>query len=129
VGIIVGAPVSYPVYPHGHHAHIHDAHCPVIVHKHVDHHIYAAPVWDVHYAPLQAPGTATFMFLEISPGQAELYVNGHYLGYANSFHNGRIQIPVAPGMHTVQLQLHGTAYTKAVAVHPGRTAIVKARLL
>jgi hypothetical protein len=107
---------------------VHGPRCPVIVEKHVYHHVHVAPVWDVQYSPVRLPHASTYLHLEISPGHAELYVDGQYLGYANSFHNGQLQLPVAPGRHMLQLYLDGRAYNKAVEVRPGTSALVTARL-
>lgn len=129
IGVSLGWPRHAPAYPHGHHRHVHGPLCPVVVEKHVHHHVYAAPVWEVHYAPLHTPYASTFLLLDISPGHAQLYVDGQYLGHANTFQNGRMQIPVSPGIYMIQLHLHGKAYSKEVHIQPGRSTIVTARLM
>jgi hypothetical protein len=78
---------------------------------------------------VRRPYASTYLYLEISPGHAELYVDGQYFGHANSFHNGQLQLPIAPGRHMLQLHVNGRAYSKAVEVHPGASAIVTARLM
>jgi hypothetical protein len=75
------------------------------------------------------PYAPTYLYLEISPGHAELYVDGQYFGQANAFHNGQLQLPIAPGRHMLQLHLDGTAYSRTVEVQPGASAIVTARLM
>ena len=129
VGVVLGGAIGYAVYPHGHSLHVHGPYCPVIIEKYVHHHVHVAPVWDVRYSPVRLPHAPTYLYVAISPGQAELYMDGQYLGPAHSFHNGQLQVPVAPGTHMLQLHLNGKAYTKAVEVRPGASALVTARLM
>jgi hypothetical protein len=127
IGIRIGRPYGYPYYPHGHHLHVHDPYCPVVVKKRIYHHYsYAAPTWHVYYAPHHTPQTR--LSIEIVPHYGDVYVNGRYLGQAQAFHNGHVQLAVPPGQHAVQLRYNGSSYTRQVHVKPGSTAVVQARL-
>lgn len=101
----------------------------MVIKKHLVHHVYTMPVWDVYYEPVRRPHASTYLYFDIAPGHAELYVDGQYFGSADGFQNGQLQVPVAPGTHRVQLHVDGQAYAKTVDVHPGTSAIVKARLM
>lgn len=62
----------------------------------------------------------------VEPFDGDLYIDGQYYGEANDLNDGRLELPVSPGEHTVQLRSRGKTYTQKVHAKPGTTAVVKA---
>jgi hypothetical protein len=82
----------------------------------------------VHYYTHHAPALQTILHIVVAPRHGDIYVDGRYLGQARTFRDGKVQFPVAPGRHTVQLHIDGTAYSRQVNVKAGSTTIVEAHL-
>jgi hypothetical protein len=49
----------------------------------------------------------------------EVFIDGEYVGRVGRFHDGTIELPVAPGPHEVQLYTGGRTYTRDVYVGAG----------
>lgn len=115
-----------PYHPHGHHLHIHDTYCPVVIHRH---HVYAAPTWVVWYQTHHTAFPQANIHLSVAPYHGEVYIDGNFLGLARTFRGGQVQVPVTPGPHTIRLRYGGTNYTRQIHVRPGATALVRAERL
>lgn len=127
IGVRIGRPYGYPSYPHGHHLHVHSPYCPVVVEKRIYHHYaYAAPTWHIYYDTHYTP--QTILHIEVVPQHGDVYVDGRYLGQAQTFDNGQVRLAVPPGQHAVQLRYNGASYTRHVHVKSGSTAVVQAHL-
>jgi hypothetical protein len=113
-------------YPHGHHFHIHGSHCPVVVEKHV-YYIYSTPIWYVYHDIRDASSPRAFLHIVITPRHGDLYIDGYYVGQVRRFRQGRVQLPVTPGVHVVRWDLGSTAYTRQIHVQAGSTTLVKVR--
>ncbi len=84
------------------------------------------PYWEVYYHSHDHRSAAAILHVVVGPFSGALYIDGHYHGEAHRLHNGRLQLPVSPGLHTVQLRYGGRTYTHKVRAKPGATAVVKA---
>lgn len=128
-GIHVGVPIWHGYYPHGHHLHVHDHRCHVVIEKHVYHHSYAAPVWHVdHYDSFHTAPPTPRIHIVVTPGHGEVYVDGRYIGNADTFRDGQTEVPVTPGRHVVKLRYGGRSYTHPVQVKDGSATLVRASL-
>ncbi|PON15277.1 hypothetical protein C2W62_24690 [Candidatus Entotheonella serta] len=85
-----------------------------------------APTWEVYYHSHYRHSTAAILHVLVGPFSGALYIDGHYYGDTHNLHNGRLELPVSPGLHTVQLRHGGRTYTHKVRAKPGTTAVVKA---
>ena len=112
-----------PYHPHGHRMHIHDTYCPVAIHRH---YVYATPTWTIWYQTQRATFPQASIHLSVAPHHGEVYIDGNFLGLARTFREGDMQVPVAPGPHTVQLRYGGSNYTRQIHVRPGTTTRVRA---
>jgi len=121
IGVNIGGYPYYPPYPHGHLRHIHDHFCPVVVRP-----VIVAPVWEVYYHSHYRPSAATIINIVIGPFSGSLYIDDQYYGETHQFHDGSLEFPVSPGLHTVQLRSDGRTYSQKVHAKPGATAVVKA---
>lgn len=110
-----------PWYPHGHAYHVHDNNCPVIIRP-----VIVAPVWDVYYHSHPHRSAAAMLQIVVGPFGGALYIDDQYYGEAHRLHDGRIELPVSPGLHSVQLRHGGRTYSQQVRAKRGVTAIVKA---
>ena len=57
------------------------------------------------------PTAAATLQILVAPLQADIYLDGRYIGRAEEFPNGRVQLTVTPGSHTVELRFGTTAHT------------------
>jgi len=93
--------------------------------------LYTAPPV-VYTAPsvVQTPPPAAAATLQIlvTPLQADIYLDGRYIGRAQEFPDGRVQLSVSPGSHTIELRLGTTAHTHTVSVGAGATVVISDRL-
>jgi hypothetical protein len=136
VGVSTG-----PFIYHQHHGFIHHRHHP-FVHGHVfmpfpplvvvepppPPVVYVPPPPPrVVYAPAPPVATATLQIL-VAPLQAEIYLDGRYIGRAEDFRDGRVQLSVSPGSHTVELRFGTASRTHTITIEPGSTALVSDRL-
>jgi hypothetical protein len=93
--------------------------------------VYTSPA--VVYTPppvVQAPPPAASGTLRIvvAPLLADIYLDGRYIGRAQEFPDGQVQLAVSPGSHTVELRLGATAHVHTVSVGAGATVVVSDRL-
>lgn len=121
IGINIGGLIHRPSYPHGHAHHIHDDDCPVVVRP-----VVVVPTWEVYYHSHYDHSAAAILHVVVGPFSGALYVDGRYYGDTHDLHDGRLELPVAPGLHTVQLRHGGRTFSHKVRVKPGVTAVVKA---
>ncbi len=130
VGVHIGGH-HHPHYPHGHYQHIHDDYCPVIIEPYVDYHngTESTLAWEVEYYDDAPSATATSVYLILAPTHGDVYINGKYIGHAQSFKHGKKRVVVPPGNHHIQLKTGGRSYNQQVTIKPGRTAVVKAKRL
>jgi hypothetical protein len=70
-----------------------------------------------------APALNSYLRLDVSPGEVEMWVNGRYLGRSRDF-GGSTLVPVSPGDHLVQFRLGGYATSRTVRVAAGETVQV-----
>jgi hypothetical protein len=66
------------------------------------------------------------LHIVIGPFSGALYIDDQYYGETHEFRDGRLELPVAPGLHTVQLRYGGSSYSYHVRARPGATAVVTA---
>ncbi|ETX04200.1 MAG: hypothetical protein ETSY2_30195 [Candidatus Entotheonella gemina] len=118
IGLHIG---GHGHYPHGHAYHIHDNHCPVVIRP-----VVVVPIWNVYYHSHYRPSSTAILQVVVGSFSGALYIDGDYHGEAHQLHDGRLELPVAPGLHTVQLRYGGRTYSHKVRVKPGATAVVKA---
>lgn len=127
IGIAIGNHRAPRAYPHGHPRHFHDAHCPVVIKKHVQRYVVPPPVWHVYHHRRAHAALEANLQIVIYGHHGALYVNNRYLGQTERFHDGRVHVSVLPGTHVIQLRQGGTAYTQHVKVKRGTLAVVEAR--
>jgi hypothetical protein len=89
--------------------------------------VVVVPVWEVYYHSHRHYSSAAMLQVIIGPFSGDLYIDGQYYGEARSLDDGRLELPVSPGLHTVQLRHGGRNYTHKVHAKPGVTAVVKAK--
>lgn len=99
--------------------------------------VYAPPVvytarQVVYSAPpvVQSPpqhATATLRIL-VAPLLADMYLDGQYIGRAQEFPDGQVQLVVSAGNYTVELRVGTIAHTHTFYVSPGATMVVNDRL-
>jgi hypothetical protein len=88
--------------------------------------VIVAPVWEVYYHSHYRPSAAAMLNIVIGPFSGSLYIDDHYYGEAHGLDDGRLELPVSPGLHTVQLRSGGRTYSQKVHAKPGAIAVVKA---
>jgi hypothetical protein len=88
--------------------------------------VYAPSPSVVYTAPRQS-GTATLQIV-VAPLQAEIYLNGHYIGRAEEFRDAVVQLPVSPGQHVVELRYGTISHTHTIQVGAGTISVVQDRL-
>ncbi len=71
---------------------------------------YAVPAYRYRYPIRVVPGVryGGVSFL-VAPTEAAVYVDGNYVGIARDFYGGEQPLPLAPGVHRVELQAQGYA--------------------
>ena len=89
--------------------------------------VYVPGQRTVVVAPVPSTVTATLQIF-VAPLQAEIYLDGRYIGRAEEFRDGWVQLAVSPGTHTVELRFGMITHTHGVNVEPGATAVVNDRL-
>jgi len=62
----------------------------------------------------------------LGPFSGALYIDDQYYGEAQQFDDGSLELPVSPGLHTVQLRSDGRTYSQNVHAKSGAIAVVKA---
>ena len=60
----------------------------------------------------------------MAPFLADMYLDGRYIGRAQEFPNGYVQLAVSPGSHTVGLRFGALAHTHTVSIGAGATVVV-----
>jgi hypothetical protein len=88
--------------------------------------VVIVPVWEVYYHAHHHHSAAAILHIVVGPLSGALYIDGQYHGEAHRLHDGRLELPVSPGLHTVQLRHDGRTYSQEVHAKPGKTAVVKA---
>ena len=113
-----GIPIFYPLYP------------PPVVYASPAVVYTSPPVVYTSPPVVQTPSPAAAATLQIvvAPLLADIYLDGRYLGRAQEFPNGLVQLAVSPGSHTVELRFGVTAHTHTVSVGAGSTVVVNDRL-
>jgi hypothetical protein len=138
VSVQVGAPYAHfgffrPGFVHrpGHgpfiHSHVFVPFPPVVVVAPSPPVVYAPGQRTVVVAPVPSTVTATLQIF-VAPLQAEIYLDGRYIGRAEEFRDGWVQLAVSPGAHTVELRFGAITHTHGISVEPGTTAVVNDRL-
>jgi hypothetical protein len=110
-GVFVGYPVPFYAYPY-----------PVPVYG------YAAPVAPV----VVGPGSTSYgaVTLEMTPGDAAVYVDGAYAGVVSDFDGTRQPLTLAAGTHRIEVQEPGyQPLVFDVAVQPGQVTPYRGELL
>lgn len=74
------------------------------------------------------PTAAATLQILVAPLQADIYLDGRYLGRAEEFRDGQVQLNVSPGSHTVELRFGTVTHTHTVNVGAGATVVVNDRL-
>lgn len=102
------------------------------VYYYYPHVVYAPPA--VVYTPpavvyssppaVQTPASTALLQILVTPLQADIYFDGRYIGRAEEFPNGRVQLSVTPGTHTVELRYGTAARIHTVHVGAGSTVVV-----
>jgi len=91
--------------------------------------IYVAPYLSLDlnvspgtYAPRHPPAPASqgFLRLEVRPSDAEIYVDGYFIGHGRDF-PGAALVPVWPGGHLVEFRYRGSANAIRLFVTAGET--------
>jgi len=89
--------------------------------------VVVVPVWEVYYHSHHHYSSSAILQVIIGPFSGDLYIDGQYFGEVDRLDDGRLELPVAPGLHTVQLRHDGRHYTHRVHARPGVTAVVEAK--
>ncbi|MBM3225353.1 MAG: hypothetical protein FJZ47_16335 [Candidatus Tectomicrobia bacterium] len=93
--------------------------------------VYAAPP-AVYVAPpvvtSQAPVSTATVQVRVTPLLADVYLDGRYVGRAQDFPEGRVQLSVTAGSHTIELRLGTISHVHTVTANPGATVVVNDRL-
>jgi len=77
-------------------------------------------------SPWAAPGDLRF---DVTPGSAQVYVDGYFVGAVNDFEGRRQRLSLAPGTHHVALQAPGYESTEGdVTIEPRQTTTYKETL-
>lgn len=89
-----------------------------------------APVYPSAPAPAYPPAPVlnSYLRLDVSPGDVEMWVDGRYIGRSRDF-GGSTLVPVSPGDHLVQFRLGGYTTSRTVRVTSGQTVQVWQDLL
>lgn len=67
------------------------------------------------------------LHIQVSPAEAEIWVDGRYIGLARDF-SGPTVVYVTPGSHVVEIKLHGQIVSTQITVGPGATSVVNMAL-
>lgn len=123
-----GAYAGYGHHPVDHHPVDHHP----VGHHHVFHHTsfhphfglgfyYGAPL--AYYPSAYAyPSDVGYLDLDVNPEEAEVYLDGEYVGTADEFDGYPGFLQVAPGRHSLEFVLDGFfTYRVDLNVHPGAT--------
>jgi hypothetical protein len=89
--------------------------------------VYVPGQRTVVVAPVPSTVTATLRIF-VAPLQTEIYLDGRYIGRAEEFRDGWVQLAVSPGTHTVELRFGTVTHTHGINMEPGTTAVVNDRL-
>ncbi len=89
-----------------------------------------APVYPSAPAPAYPPAPVfnSYLRLDITPGDVEMWVDGRYIGRSRDF-GGSTLVPVSPGDHLVQFRLGGYTTSRTARVTSGQTVQVWQDLL
>ena len=88
---------------------------------------YPNPVYPSYYDTEVRYVNDSQLHIDITPAEAEIWVDGRYVGLARDF-SGPAILYVAPGSHLVEVKLHGQISTAQITVAPGATSVVKMAL-
>jgi hypothetical protein len=110
--------IGIPVVPY-----VYRPYYPVVVREYVPY--YPSP--SVVYTPPRPVETGQLQIV-VAPLQAEMYLDGRYIGRAEEFRDGRVDLPVTSGNHGVELRFGTTSHTHIVYVQAGSTVVVSDRL-
>jgi hypothetical protein len=89
--------------------------------------VYAPPPPPVVYAPTRPVGTAILQIV-VAPLQAEIYLNGRYIGRAEEYRDAVVQLSISPGQHVVELRYGTISHTHTIQAEAGTTSVVQDRL-
>lgn len=78
---------------------------------------YPNPVYPSYYDTEVRYVNDSRLHIDITPAEAEIWVDGRYLGLARDF-SGPAILYMAPGRHEVEVKLHGQISTTQVTVAP-----------
>jgi len=109
------------------HGHVFIPFPPVVVIEPSPSVVYAPGQRTVVVAPVPSAVTATLRIF-VAPLQAEIYLDSRYIGRAEEFRDGWVQLTVSPGTHTVELRFGTVTHTHGINIAPGTTAVVNDRL-
>ncbi len=124
IDIRIGGHHHRPTYRHGHPRHVHDDYCPIVISYRQ---VVVVPTWEVYYHSHRHRSSAAILHIILAPFDGDLYIDGEYHGGTDHLDDGKLKLPVSPGLHTVQLRSGGRTYTQKVRVQRGATAVVKAK--
>ena len=88
---------------------------------------YPNPVYPSYYDTEVRYVDNSQLQIEVTPLEAEIWVDGRYVGLARDFAGPAI-LYVAPGNHVVEIRLYGQSITSYVKVAPGATSVVNMAL-
>lgn len=88
---------------------------------------YPNPVYPSYYNTEVRYVDNSQLQIEVTPLEAEIWVDGRYVGLARDFAGPAI-LYVAPGNHVVEIRLYGQSVTSYVKVAPGATSVVNMAL-
>ncbi len=88
---------------------------------------YPNPVYPSYYNTEVRYVDNSRLQIEVTPLEAEIWVDGRYVGLARDFAGPAI-LYVAPGNHVVEIRLYGQSVTSYVTVAPGATSVVNMAL-
>lgn len=92
------------------------------------HHGADAPVWSEYHLARHDAAPQTMLHIVIASPSGAVSVDGHSLGQAGTWPQGRMRLPIAPGTYTVQLHRAGTVYSRQIHVYEGMATIITAAL-
>jgi hypothetical protein len=92
------------------------------------HHGADAPVWSEYHLARHDAAPQTMLHIVMASPSGAVSVDGHPLGQAGTWPQGRMRLPIAPGTYTVQLHRAGIVYSRQIYVYEGMATVVTAAL-
>jgi hypothetical protein len=74
------------------------------------------------------PARTGLLQLKVLPLTVEIYLDGRFLGRAQDFQNGRLDLPVSRGKHLVEIRLGTNAHSHWIRIRPGSTMVIEDEL-